>query len=167
MAVLTVDQEIGSAVEAAIAANFTDLAPAPETGWRYLGKGCSRIAFLSPTNVVYKVDRYGDDDTPNRREYEAITEIRESGSADAAYTPITALYDVNGSAVIAMESIPYDWNCHYCEVSAFGRCGTHEEYLRQLDDVMEKWGCMGDCHFDNVRFREDGSAVVIDWGSRY
>lgn len=48
-------------------------------GWEYIGDGSSRIAYLAPSGVVYKVQRYADE-AYNHQEHSNFEHIRKSGS---------------------------------------------------------------------------------------
>lgn len=61
-------------------------------GWSYVGDGSSRIAYLSPSGVVYKVQRFADDEF-NADEHVNFAYIRQSGKLpDGWRIPDSSLY---------------------------------------------------------------------------
>lgn len=78
--------------------------PKVPDGWRFLAAGISRRAYLSPTGVVYKVQRDpASTYQGNKGEHETAQKIRKSCDVKGAYIPLTELYKVPGSWVIALE----------------------------------------------------------------
>jgi len=80
-------------------------------GWKYLGHGLYRTAFLSPSGVVYKLERgslsWWEN---NRKEYENILEMRyDSRVTETVIIPKAWLYEIDGSDVIAMEFMDGIW----------------------------------------------------------
>jgi hypothetical protein len=73
-------------------------------GWELIGKGDFRYAYLSPTGVVYKIEK-GRTGQSNRGEYERILEFRFDERAKRANViiPKAWLYTIRKTDVIAME----------------------------------------------------------------
>lgn len=129
--------------------------PVMPEGWKYLAAGVSRRAYLSPTGVVYKVQKTpGSDYQGNKGEHETAEYIRSLGTVVGAVIPQTALYEVPGCYVIALEFMDgerekYEWgrNCYgtncRCGFLA-GRCAV--TIKRELES---KFG-LSDLHSQNV-----------------
>jgi hypothetical protein len=125
-------------------------------GWRYLGCGMYRTAFLSPTKVVYKLERGRRSNIQNNRgEYERILEMRYDETVrESVIIPKAWLYEIYGTDVIAMEFMDGEWTewhdggtgCEYCGERFGGTCA----YL-QFERLESKLG-MSDIHSGNAVF---------------
>jgi hypothetical protein len=139
-------------------------------GWEVLGEGAYRVAFRSPSGVVYKRENedgkyYGH----NCREWENIQRLKRI-PVQGWRVPESTLYSVKVSgpevSIIAMEYVSGESDVHCYTVwgdkhpctcgSPSGRC-TAEVWL----DMREAWG-IGDVHTGNIRVEEDGTRVLID-----
>lgn len=104
-------------------------------GWKFLAAGMSRRAYLSPSGVVYKVQRNLESDYQgNKGEHETAERVRKSGSVRGAYIPRTSLYKVPGSWVIALEYMPGIRGDHHWD-----SCRSTSYYG---DDTGRKCTCM-------------------------
>lgn len=131
--------------------------PTVPDGWKFLAAGVSRRAYLSPTGVVYKVQRDpGSDYQGNKGEHETAERVRKSGEVRGAYIPRTALYEVPGSWVIALEymhGVRGDWHWEtYCYPG--GKCGCGFPGYRRCAsaikrELQSKLG-LTDLHNENV-----------------
>jgi hypothetical protein len=126
-------------------------------GWRYLGHGMYRCAFLSPSGVVYKIE------TGNRisrlqnnmTEYERILELRFSDVVEKARViiPKAWLYSVGKRNVLAMEYMDGDWASGYHSLSAcdcgdrFGNTCAYTQFA-----IIERYLNMSDVHGGNAVF---------------
>lgn len=109
--------------------------PKIPAGWKYLASGISRRAYLSPTGVVYKVQKDpGSDYQGNKGEHATAEKVRRSGSVKGAYIPRTALYEVPGSWVIALEYMPGIRGDHHWDA-----CRSYTYYG---EDTGRKCTCM-------------------------
>jgi hypothetical protein len=139
-------------------------------GWAYLGSGQFRAAFLSPTGVVYKVQKFANSRQSNRGEYEYLLELRYSESVKAVNVilPKAWLYTIGRAEVIAMEymcgiKIPdycfYECNCTD-QIKTGGQCAWKE--LERIESALG----LTDLHDDNVVFiPEQRKWAVIDLGA--
>lgn len=130
-------------------------------GWKYLAAGVSRRAYLSPSGVVYKVQRNPESDYQgNKGEHETAERVRKSGSVRGAYIPKTSLYEVPGSWVIALEymnGIRGDQHWEQCANAAYygkGKCscmfpGAVRCALAIRRELQNKLG-LTDLHNENV-----------------
>src|SRR6185312_13993029 len=76
-----------------------------DDGWKYLGCGSYRHAYLSPTGVVYKRMKYGGyDDDMNRNEFKNIQKYK-SIKITGWDVPDASLFAVESEDIIAMEFI--------------------------------------------------------------
>lgn len=141
---------VGNADEARVALESCLHKYAPKylpSGWKYLGSGIDRAAYLSPTSVVYKVMHYPG--SANKDEYNATVFFREQPNVPEGFAiPRCSLYRVNGNNVIAMEYLGEE---RYQP--------TPEEQL-----TIAKFFHVFDSHGGNVRKRLD-KVYVIDYGN--
>lgn len=167
---------VGNSVDAKFIYNFhmfdeeaqygCDVAP---EGWRYLGAGCTRTAYLSPGGVVYKV---GESHT-NLREAEASRKFRKRKSlADQlVFVPKArnwAVMDEDSferQYVIAMEYI--DGKHTVCRASyASCNCRTFGApymcYSLLMDWLFEQG--LHDMFSGNVLHTADNKFYIIDLG---
>ncbi len=144
--------------------------PLPK-GWRYLGHGMYRAAFLSPSGVVYKVE------TGNRisrmqsnvSEYERILELRFSDDVKetGVIIPKAWLYSVSGRDIIAMEYMDGEWASGYHsmdECDCAGRFGDMCAWSQFI--TLESRLGMSDIHEGNAVFIPAQKAwALIDLGA--
>lgn len=127
----------------------------PPEGWRFLGQGWSRYAFLGPDGVVYKVcrktdgsgsNRYGESLLMNRSEARRYKEMADKVAIHGyRLAPCRLIY----SSVLAMEYIPEpDKKLHYSVMSKITR-------LTGVSDL----------HSTNVWADPDGVPTLIDYAS--
>ncbi|WNN94817.1 hypothetical protein SEA_PHREDRICK_264 [Streptomyces phage Phredrick] len=126
-------------------------------GWKFLAAGVSRRAYLSPSGVVYKVQRNPESDYQgNKGEHETAERVRKSGDVRGAYIPRTSLYKVPGSWVIALEYMngirgDEHWEM-YCYPGERCRC-AFPGYVRCASaikrELQNKLG-LSDLHNENV-----------------
>lgn len=91
---------VGTAAEAKIASGLSRYGTILPEGWRNLGSGSTRTAYLSPSGVVYKVGR----ERNNKVEAEAIESFYKQGKAEDEnyYIPKAAMF---ACGVLAMERV--------------------------------------------------------------
>jgi hypothetical protein len=134
--------------------------PLPD-GWHYIGDGEERIAYLSPSGIVYKVDtRSGS----NRREYFNICLIELTNPLKNWRVPEATLYEIDKqNSVIAMEYIggrdPQECgstlSSSECTCYQFPCIGIEWETVSVLWGVKDLDNC-------NVRLMDDGTKVLVD-----
>lgn len=143
---------IGSKAEAEVALSFGGAGWASADGWEFLGSGISRSAYLAPSGVVYKVQRYGD--SCNQKEHLWAKEYRRlhreghpviRWANKLVRVPRTALYC--GGKVIAMEYFGTD-RPEYCS-PVYKRAKTATKLLNFTD-----------CHVGNVRVSGKRLALI-------
>lgn len=139
---------IGSAGEAAVAAGFQGPTAKLADGWEFAGQGCSRVAYRSPTGVIYKIQGKTWD-YPNPSEFIAARRLALRVPPKGWGVPKVDLFIFGGDTppVIAMED--------------FGDKAVALPY----EDTKEAQAFFGisDPHSGNIRFRE-GIYYCIDIG---
>lgn len=163
---------IGNAEEAArITQWYYDgyVGDAPE-GWKYLGAGVFRTAYLSPSGVVYKVQKsrayscqsnQGEWDA-YRRLYYTCKMPKHSRLPKMGFFPMDG-----GPGVIAAEFIPKQ-----CGWYQMFKNDKGEQYcFADVVEAVQRVTNIGDLWGDNVRV--DANNLVVptdiaeDWGNRY
>lgn len=132
--------------------------PLPD-GWRYLGNGAYRCAFLSPSGVVYKIELRSNNGyawgQSNRGEYERILELRYDDRVKAAnvYIPKAWLYTIRKTDVIAMEFITGEWCESYHSLENCNCAGRFGELCAMTQFFMiERHLNLSDVHHENAVF---------------
>jgi hypothetical protein len=151
---------LGNAIEAKQALRMAELvswddeeyttvlsAPLP-IGWEALGMGASRVALLSPSNVVYKVELFHN--AGNKEEYDNYKLLK---SCTLVYCRVAEanLFFVNGEYVIAMENVSDN-----CFVDGWDKLELIQVELKNAIGIC-------DIHEDNVGIDDNGIAVVFDY----
>lgn len=141
--------EIGTPAEAAAAYGIV-YDGAPSEGWKVIGRGCSRIALLGPSGVVYKVP-YDSTAEASGVQNNRVEALRLGRWAGRSFAPRATLYEVPGEwgdliPVLAMEHVVAD-----------GTEATNmDEMLQALIEVQAI-----DLNSGNWVVRQ-GRAIVID-----
>lgn len=108
--------KIGNAAHAETIANFDtyeDCEDAPE-GFKFLGSGCYRNAYLGPDGVVYKREHTADDAVCNRGEVKMYEEHKDNPTFEGFRLAACTLY----GEVLAMEFVKDNWESmlpHPCQ----------------------------------------------------
>lgn len=126
---------IGNETDAAVAngihVNYQGWEPVasnmPE-GWKFLGEGCYRRAFLSPDGVVYKVEYAARGSNANEAEVFARFGHEVDGFRLAA---CTLFYD----DVLAMEYVTHEWDCDYVE--------SYNKAVAWTKTILDYWDVVG------------------------
>jgi len=132
-----------------------DSAPA---GWKNLGKGCFRSAYLSPDGVVYKVQHYVGSGQSNAKEYRKYNRLRiEHKMPEGARFPLLQHFAFDGNDdVNAMDHVGPTLNKY-----TGGDYRKHSECLVHVSRLLGLW----DMHHDNAAVDvERGLIVPIDLG---
>lgn len=135
--------------------------PLPK-GWRYVDEGEERAVFLSPDNVIYKVELFNDGS--NRREYFNICQITTLEPVENWRVPDATLYEINDSdTVIAMEYIDGTDppGCGSMLATAECTCGMFPCIGIEWETISILWGVI-DLNSDNVRLTPDGTKILVD-----
>lgn len=146
---------LGNQEDAEIAAQmgaqfWNDYLPRPYSslceypGWEYIGKGETRVVFLSPDGIVYKSAAPGN--SANADEYRFYSVLKPSERHNLRIAQCY-LWETKCGDIIAMEYIPH-------EMTEFPSYEI-DEYLLQFD--------IEDCWLGNFRVDDDGMIVLIDY----
>ena len=126
-------------------------------GWRLLGSGCYRTAYLhEDSNVVYKLDRHkGWSRQSNERENTQLRSKWLLKLPKGWRFPRWNLFLFEGDGVMAMERV--DTLIMHCEVPEIRERWDEDRYTRL--------SYMSDLHDENVGVDEKtGELIIIDWG---
>jgi hypothetical protein len=115
-------------------------------GWFAIGSGGTRIAVLSPTNVIYKLARYGCHH--NRLEFDNYNRVPKI--IDGYRIPSCHLYIINTIEIIAMEYITRKFK------------GDWDEF-DTIEASFSKIG-LSVFHRDNLGVDDSGMVVLLDLG---
>lgn len=156
---------IGNETDARTALSLPSCRGILPDGWRYIGEGISRFAYLSPEGVVYKVGS----DFSNEWEFENFSRLMVDYHYIMQTTrfriPKMALYHVGVDTVIAAEYVPnkgkFDCARNYYYGNDFCSCNQPICY-HDMVDVIEATLGISDIHFDNVHIDSEGNFWVID-----
>lgn len=149
-------------------------------GWKFLGKGSYRWAFLAPDGVVYKVDRKRQSDAGNDGEARNFTRITAKGRMPAqVYIPAWTLYEFGDDRyVMAMEKVETRFSFTYCDeygddcnCDMLALRDVFADMLAQYNGCWTQWldsvgGACGlyDLHEENIFPQADGRVALIDGG---
>lgn len=140
-----------------IATKARFIAPHAPGGFRWLGAGAFRDAYLGPDGVVYKVAQGHHCVQDNRAEDEVSRAIWDAAAIPAiarllekVYVPKTTLY----GDILAMEYVD-GAKCEYEDARGWLEDDVPQEVLDALEDLG-----IYDCHGGNVLRTKDGYAVV-------
>lgn len=138
-------------------------------GWKKLGSGGTRNAYLGPDGVVYKV-QHNSMDKCNVDEAAASRRLRDNKrlAAQGVFVPKARTWRVEGEHIIAMEYIDGkpsrcsmgSWNNEKCNCRTFG---TPRICFGVLYEMLEQWG-FNDCFYSNVFHTPDNKIWLIDLG---
>lgn len=133
-------------------------AQAPE-GWKRLGSGCYRIAFLAPSGIVYKVQNNPDSFQSNAEEASTLRRYMFRKLPKGCRFPRYQLFMVRESeGVMAMERME-------SMLKEYSHYKAEHRRVRDLkaalvDALYDLW----DLHDGNIGVAEDGAVVPIDLG---
>lgn len=131
-------------------------------GWHYLNEGEERAVFISPDEVVYKVEL--NSDGCNRDEYFNICRINEAEPVKNWRVPDATLWEIDKfHSVIAMEYIEGEDPPGCGSMLATAQCDCNEFPCIGIEweTVSVLWG-ITDLNSDNVRLMSDGTKVLVD-----
>jgi hypothetical protein len=139
-------------------------------GWREIGSGLYRTAYLSPDGVIYKVesnyDTAGSWGQSNYGEYENILRVILSGKkVKSARLPKATLFMLDGKTVMAMEFIDGqrpNLDCYQeCRCTKLnGRC--NREAVEEIGRSM----MVSDLHDGNIAWLpKQNEYVIMDVGA--
>lgn len=138
---------------------------APE-GWKIIGAGSFRKSYLSPSGVVYKLQK-SDYSSDNADEYMNIQDCQLT-PVPGWRVPKASLYSPLGKPIIAMEYIEGEfdmeprcqgWDLETCDV---GECTDEGRCIFEIwGDATKAWGIY-DMHEENVIVDQNGTRVLID-----
>lgn len=132
----------------------------PPSGFRRLGSGAYRVAYLSEVeNVVYKVEwRYGrSDEQSNQEEYLNLRSMMLRKLPDTVRFPKYHLWELDGRTVAAVEYLPNLLDTYGGERGA--------KYWAAKRDLCRTFPDLWDSHGANIAVDEEaGKIVPIDLG---
>lgn len=144
---------------------------APE-GWKFLGYGSFRSAWLSPDGVVYKVEHYyptygGPDFTSdNSKEYRNWLLWRKCELPARVRLPEVTLYENGGKPVIAMECVRGDVLRKWRGVDIYNPNSWstafkfYQKLMHAAEDALDG---MSDMHDENCMVDDEtGELVIVD-----
>lgn len=120
-----------------------------DSGWQFLNEGSTRVAFLSPSNIVYKVDH--SDCHENYNEYRVYLWLKERFPKLINMVAECYLWELR-VPVIAMEYVPGE-----CNESDWNDC----KVVDRLSKTFE--GIVSDIIEENVRRRYTGEYIIVDY----
>lgn len=134
-------------------------APKTPEGWRRLGAGVSRCVFRSEaTGVVYKIEKYYDDDEytqSNRKEAETIRKFYLRKLPAGCRLPRFYLHELDGKPVMAMEAF-----------TTLLRDAPDRQSYSVTRSRLERFTKLWDLHDQNLAVDEvNKQLVIIDWGA--
>ena len=143
---------------------YPSIESAPD-GFKYLGEGCYRTAYLDEgTNVVYKVEnRYGDDyGQSNREEYLNLRSMMLRKLPTNIRFPEYHLWELDGRTVAAMEYLPR-------LLDSFPQYGEEgQSYWGARRELCRTFPALWDSHGANIAVDENTKQIVpIDVGGYY
>jgi hypothetical protein len=121
-------------------------------GWKELGSGCFRTAFLAPDGIVYKVEARGGHYNPI--EYQVFLAFADKMPEGVSLSPCFFY----GNGVLAMELATGD------ETEWGLPTELRQEIIRiTRDNDIDGLGAIRDLHGGNCRRNADGSWTLIDY----
>lgn len=129
-------------------------------GWRRMGSGCYRVAFLAPSGVVYKVQHWQNNSyQTNAGEAEKLRSLMFRKLPQGCRFPRYQLFELEGEGVMAMER----FNQTMRSISSYSAEGKR---LRALENrLIAALPELRDMHDDNIAVDEvNGQVVPIDLG---
>lgn len=140
---------------------YDESRPAAPEGWEYLSSGVYRNCFVSPDNVVYKVDCYPDSgEGTNAGECRNLVRCAALPAPEHTRMPKFTYYGLNGDGVIAMERIH---GTPLREARALGKLEDRTKFDVIISELERKYD-LDDLHGANVIVEPSGDLVVVDWG---
>lgn len=142
--------------------------PPLPTGWEEIGEGAYRVAFLSPSNVVYKIEYDWSPSHGNEGEWETYCEVLSTPLPSGWRIAEMNLIEVGEVPVIASEFIPGGheevciWSNDFC--SCVPNHNVFAKAIAEMDRVAHALR-ISDMHAYNYALDLDGTRVVIDLGS--
>lgn len=162
---------IGTNEEAQLIAEWPLSPEEAPPGWRILGEGTFRRAYLSPSEVVYKKELFRIKGVAGNRSEDKNLRKAVEISVPGWRIPEHHLFETEeGVPIMAMEYVigtfmeecycDTDPEYRYCECSRpSGKC-----IMDILNEPYAHWG-LTDTHQDNVIVEEDGTYALIDAGN--
>ena len=131
-------------------------------GWKEIGLGCFRAAFLSPDDLIYKVQHgYSEGRGDNLKEWETWKRLYCTWKLPkGARLPRMGYYNLDGRGVVVAEYLPlllrHAW-----------RSDEYEQY-RRTRAAIERACKLSDMHEANLAIDEENKLLVpIDLGCEY
>lgn len=134
-------------------------------GWKFLGNGIDRAAFLAPDGYVYKVPRYRGDSSQNDHEamFCAETHFRfEAGDPTVvdAFEYVYIPFASQWGRIVVAEYIDHDCD----SVGDYNPEGEGDSYWSEAEIRAARSLGIGDCHDQNCFRMADGRVAIVDCG---
>lgn len=153
--------KVGLPDEAAFIGKVNPHSKAPK-GWKKVGKGASRTAFLGPSGFVYKIPNWEEESEVSDGEIKLARRIRKVKHLDMwdvkipTFTPYKVIGHENHKVTVnAMEYLPSEL---YCE------CDSYYSYKGRKPCNCRKFGDQRPCFALVTKFLEDVAGLCDMWG---
>lgn len=123
-------------------------------GWEFLGAGCDRSVWGSPSGVAYKVPHNPDDQAQSENEISHLDWAWKLTPPEGCRIPQFDSFWVNDILVVAMEVVRGE--CLY-------RIDDNAD-LRRLARICQEVYGLRDLHTENVMLDTEGVLVPVDFG---
>jgi hypothetical protein len=127
-------------------------------GWKFLGEGSERRAFLGPDGLVYKMAKYGEN-YQSPREVVKVWELRGQEIPEWLFIP-RSYYSAEFNVTV-MEYAEGDKPSSDCDYRCV--CDNETCWRKRAKWIKDNLGLI-DVHGDNVVILEDGRLALVDLG---
>ena len=129
-------------------------------GFSYVGEGCSRVVYLGPDNVVYKILQ-GDYDEANLDEAENYKLIDRKGGLPGGWELAKCRLIGDVLAMEYVEGMHSEW--HTYDEPCNESCERLGKCVNDVENEIRRATGLSDIHGENYLLRKDGVKVLIDY----
>lgn len=132
-------------------------------GWDFISEGSQRTVYISPDNVIYKVE-LPKAQGANELEFINLERIRKLGPLSGWDIPDAELYVIDRcKTVIAMEWVEgeFDTHCQSWKSNYPCDCGRFPCIAIEWEMATEIWG-VHDMTEENIIVTPDGTRMLVD-----